>query len=283
MPGILSAHVGEGDRYGMSDDHASSSTDADVTDAGGFFRELDTQLLVHELKSPLSLIEATTRTLLEHTARLGPLTERQERALKRILRGAVRGRSTVEQLLEVGRAEASQFADAELAPAEAVFRVVLDAVEGHDGTLADRLSAASDDSQRLAVLAEAGIHLTIAPGVERLRIVQDPVKFDLIVGNLLQNALRFRRQVLDVVVQQDGDRVVVTVRDDGPGIAPEHHAAVFERYRQVPANDGLERKGHGLGLAGALILARRLGGDIGLDSTPGQGATFRLMIPCQRG
>src|SRR5690349_1959247 len=117
----------------MSDNLAPSATDAE-----GFFRELDTQILVHELKSPLSLIEATTRTLLEHTARLGPLTERQERALQRILRGAVRGRMTVEQLLEVGRAESSQFADAGFAPAEAVLRVVMDAIEGHDSALADR-------------------------------------------------------------------------------------------------------------------------------------------------
>src|SRR3954468_4480606 len=90
-----------------------------------FFRELDTQILVHELKSPLSLIEATTRTLLEHTARLGPLTERPGRALRRILGGGGRGRLTVEELLGVGRAESSQFADAGFAPAEAVLRVVL--------------------------------------------------------------------------------------------------------------------------------------------------------------
>jgi signal transduction histidine kinase len=194
----------------------------------------------------------------------------------------VRGRRTVDHLLEIGRAEASQFVDAGFGPAEVVLRIVLEAVEGYDGALADRLSAEGTNDQKLAVLAQAGIHLTIAPGAEDLRIVQDPVKFDLIVGNLIQNALRFRRQRLDVAVQQDGDRVVVTVRDDGPGIAPEHHAAVFERYRQVPANDGLERKGHGLGLAGALILARRLGGDITLNSTPGQGATFRLVVPARR-
>jgi two-component system, OmpR family, sensor kinase len=261
----------------MPDDLASSAADGP-----GFFQELDTQLLVHELKSPLSLIEATTRTLLEHTARLGPLTERQERALQRILRGAVRGRRTVEQLLEIGRAEASQFHDAQFDPAEAVLRTVLTAVEGSDGALAERLSAASTDDQRRAVLEQADIHLRIAPGVEHLRIQQDPVKLDLIVGNLIQNALRFRRQVLMIALEQAGDAVLVTVQDDGPGIAPEHQAMVFERYRQVPADDGSERKGHGLGLAGALILARRLGGDIVLESAPGQGATFRLTIPCRR-
>lgn len=56
----------------MPDDHM-----ARCWTSSSFFRELDTQILVHELKSPLALIEATTRTLLAHASRLGPLTERQ--------------------------------------------------------------------------------------------------------------------------------------------------------------------------------------------------------------
>src|SRR5215210_8260825 len=106
-----------------------------AADSSEFFRELDTQLLVHELKSPLSLIEATTRTLLEHTSRLGPLTERQEKALKRILRGAVRGRRLVHQLLEIGGAESSQFTLSSFDPAEAVLNAVLESVESVDGEL----------------------------------------------------------------------------------------------------------------------------------------------------
>lgn len=246
----------------------------------GFFRELDTQLLVHELKGPLSLIEATTRTLIEHTSRLGPLTVRQEQALKRVLRGAVRGRRLVDQLLEIGRAESSQFGGASFAPAEAVLRVLLDAVESVDGELAGRLPEDSADGEKLAVLAEAGVHLRIASGIANLRISQDPLKFDLIVGNLIENGLRFRRRLLDVAVDREGSNLIVTVADDGPGIAPKHHALVFERYRQVAITDSFERKGHGLGLAGARILARRLGGDISLESVPGQGATFRVVIPC---
>jgi two-component system OmpR family sensor kinase len=254
-----------------------------AADSSDFFRELDTQLLVHELKSPLSLIEATTRTLLEHTARLGPLTERQERALRRILRGAVRGRRSVDQLLEIGRAESSQFANASFDPAEAVRDTLLEAVESSDAELAGRLGEDSTDDENLKVLAQAGITLTLAPGAASLSIFQDPIKFELIVSNMIQNALRFRRQLLEVALHQEGENLVVTVKDDGPGISPEHHAAVFERYKQVPANDGPERKGHGLGLAGARILARRMGGDITLDSVPDQGATFRFLIPLRSG
>src|SRR5882724_6220510 len=249
------------------------------TDSDDFFRALDTQLLVHELKGPLILIEAATRTLIEQTARLGPLTKRQERTLKRILRGALRGRRLVNQLLEIGRAESAQFSLVSFDAAEAVLKVLIECVESSDAELAARLSDASAGDAQLAVLAQAGITLKIAAGIDQMRIFQDPVKFDLIVGNLIQNGLHFRRRSLDIVLDREGGDLIITVQDDGPGIPSEHHAAVFERYKRLPIHDGLERKGHGLGLAGALILARRLGGDISLESVPGHGATFRLWIP----
>jgi two-component system, OmpR family, sensor kinase len=259
----------------MPDELASTSISP-----GDFYRELDIQLLVHELKSPLALVEASTRTLLEQSARQGALTDRQQRTLQRILRGAVRGRRVVDHLLEIGRAEAARFAITTFSPAEAVLKVVLESVEAVDSELAGRLSEAGSRDETLAVLAQGGIGLRLTPGVEELKIAQDQVKFELVVSNLVQNALKFRRQALEIELTQTCDTVVVSVTDDGPGIAPEHQAAVFERYRQIPANDGLERKGHGLGLAGALIVARRLGGDIALESMPGRGATFRVVIPC---
>ena len=247
-----------------------------------FFRALDTQLLVHELKGPLSLIEAAARTLIEQAGRMGPLTERQEKAIKRILRGTLRGRTLVNQLLEIGRAESAQFSLASFDVGEAVLKTLIESVEISDAQLAARLSEATAGDAQQAVLAQAGVTMKIAPEVNRLRIFHDPVKFALIVGNLIQNALHFRRRSLEVVVDREGADLIISVQDDGPGIPPEHHAAVFERYKQLPIHEGFERKGHGLGLAGALILARRLGGDIFLDSVPGQGATFRFRIPVNR-
>jgi two-component system, OmpR family, sensor kinase len=245
-----------------------------------FFRALDTQLLVHELKGPLLLIEAAARTLIEQAGRMGPLTERQEKTVKRILRGTLRGRRLVNQLLEIGRAEAAQFSLASFEVGEAVIKVLIESVESSDAQLAARLSEATTGEAQQAVLAQAGITLKMDPQLNRLRIFQDPVKFALIIGNLIQNALHFRRQSLEVTLDRKGGDLIISVKDDGPGISPEHHAAVFERYKQLPIHDGFERKGHGLGLAGALILARRLGGDISLESVPGSGATFRFSIPC---
>jgi signal transduction histidine kinase len=247
-----------------------------------FFHALDTQLLVHELKGPLSLIEATARTLIEQAARMGPLTERQEKAVKRILRGTLRGKRLVNQLLEIGRAESAQFSLASFDVGEAVLKALIESAEASDAELAAHLSEAETAEAQQAVLAHAGIIFKTAPELERVRIFQDRVKFALIIGNLIQNALHFRRRWLEVALDRERDELIITVKDDGPGISSEHHAAVFERYKQLPIHDDFERKGHGLGLAGALILARRLGGDISLDSVPGHGATFRFSIPCDK-
>ncbi|HET9297818.1 MAG TPA: HAMP domain-containing sensor histidine kinase [Candidatus Binatia bacterium] len=251
-----------------------------AADSDDFFRALDTQLLVHELKGPLVLIEAAARTLIEQTGRMGPLTERQEKTVKRILRGTLRGRRLVNQLLEIGRAESAQFSLASFDVGEAVLTVLIESVESSDAQLTARLSEVTAGEAQ-AVLAQAGITIKIAPEIDQLRIFQDSAKFGLIVANLIQNALHFRRRSLEIILDREGGDLIISVQDDGPGIPPEHHAAVFERYKQLPIHDGFERKGHGLGLAGALILARRLGGDISLDSVPGQGATFRFRIPEQ--
>jgi signal transduction histidine kinase len=67
----------------------------------------------------------------------------------------------------------------------------------------------------------------------------------------------------------------VTVADQGQGIAPADQQRIFERYERVSeAPDG-----SGLGLAIALRLARSMGGDISLDSAPGEGARFTLVLP----
>jgi signal transduction histidine kinase len=76
------------------------------------------------------------------------------------------------------------------------------------------------------------------------------------------------------------DNVVsLTVTDDGPGVEPDNHEMIFKRYAQVKECSIVPRKGHGLGLAGALILAQCLGGDIKIVSEKGQGAAFCLTLP----
>ena len=108
---------------------------------------------------------------------------------------------------------------------------------------------------------------------------QDETKFRQIVGNLIKNALHHRKERIEIKMYRDDTHLMVDVADDGPGIAPEHHGTVFERYRQVDTCSLTPRRGHGLGLAGARIMARCLGGDIELQSQQGRGAKFILRLP----
>ena len=120
--------------------------------------------------------------------------------------------------------------------------------------------------------------MAVDPDLQYVEIEQDRTKFIQIVANLLKNALHHRHQTVEIHLDRQNDQMCLSVTDDGPGINPMFHEAVFERYKQVSQNV-LERKGHGLGLAMARILARSMGGDINLQSEPDKGATFRLLLP----
>lgn len=110
----------------------------------------------------------------------------------------------------------------------------------------------------------------------------DAEKVLVIVRNLLSNAAKFTTQgeiSLVAAVTASGENATLQVRDTGPGIAPEYHETIFEVFRQVeetlPQNSG----GIGIGLALARKLARLMGGDLTVESTPGTGATFTVTLP----
>jgi signal transduction histidine kinase len=76
-----------------------------------------------------------------------------------------------------------------------------------------------------------------------------------------------------------GDRAFVQVADDGIGIAPEHHDAIFEKYFQVDGSTKRRVGGMGLGLAISRALVEAHGGTLHVDSQLGQGATFTVELP----
>jgi signal transduction histidine kinase len=99
-----------------------------------------------------------------------------------------------------------------------------------------------------------------------------------ILVNLIGNAVRYSPDgaMVWIRAEQVGDRAVVVIADQGKGIDAEDHERIFEKFERVDQN---EPGGSGLGLYIARRLARAMGGEIGVDSAPGQGARFTFTLP----
>lgn len=253
-----------------------SQMDGAMDTQGGFFRELQIEFLIHELKDPLAVIETGLRMVLERQDSFGGLSQKQERTLKRSLRAARKARSMLHGLLEIGRAEAGCFSCRSFPLPSALYGAVMDAVEAMDASAQEGLA---DGELTPEVLARCGVSVHVDPRLEEVSLYQDEDKFCQIVGNLVKNAIHHRQRKVEVRVAPMGENIALEVTDDGPGIQPEHQEMIFRRYAQVQAPPNLARRGHGLGLAGARILARSLGGQLEVSSQKGKGATFRLVMP----
>lgn len=244
-----------------------------------FFREIQIEFLLHELKDPVSIINAGTRMLLDKREKYGPLTPRQEKTLNRVLRNTIKTQEMLRDLLEVGRSESGNFVCGRFRPASVTIDVIMEVLEAKSNQTYELARSYQQKDEVLKFLANNGVLIDIAPQVAPTEMLQDEIKFRQIVANLIRNALHYRKDRVEINLKKDNDRLLLEVIDDGPGIDPEHHQLIFQRYTQVNSCSVLSRQSHGLGLAGALILARCLGGDIEINSEKGKGATFRLILP----
>ncbi len=110
----------------------------------------------------------------------------------------------------------------------------------------------------------------------------DREKIAKVLSRLLANAYKFTvRGEVTVGMEVRGDRAVFRVRDTGIGISRDAHQVVFEEFRRADGYPARERGGAGLGLALARRLARLLGGDIFIESAPGEGSTFTVELPLE--
>jgi len=127
-------------------------------------------------------------------------------------------------------------------------------------------------------LADTGCDVAFE-GPERLTVEANLPAVRRVLSNLLDNALKFAGHARLKLEQVGDDMVLAIVEDDGPGVPPDMHEAVFEPFRRLEPSRNRETGGVGLGLAIARNLARGHGGDITLDSAAPAGARFIFSLP----
>lgn len=247
---------------------------------GHFFREIQIELLIHDLEDPFLVIETGLRNLMNKRGRFGPLTPEQERTLHRSLRATIRGRSMLSILLEVGRSEFGRITPNSFSPAKVLRSNVLESIELLGPHILDRMRELDGQNGELAsILASEGIGFDFDGKIEKLEIFQDEYTFGEIAGNLIKNALRFRKEKIEIKCYKVDEQLAIEISDDGQGIPAENHDLIFQPFAQADFALSGMRRGRGLGLAAARVLARRLGGDITVHSDVGRGAKFVFTIP----
>ncbi|PZO55310.1 MAG: hybrid sensor histidine kinase/response regulator [Alphaproteobacteria bacterium] len=121
----------------------------------------------------------------------------------------------------------------------------------------------------------------VVRGIAPARVTGDEGRLRQILFNLAGNAVKFT-EVGGVVIEMNvrpGDRMRFNIRDTGPGVGPDKQALIFEEFAQADAGVARRHGGAGLGLAIVKKLAQAMGGDVGIVSRPGFGASFWVELP----
>lgn len=210
----------------------------------------------HELRTPMNAILGFTDAMLAGVD--GPLNEEQMASLGWVQRGGRDLLGLINEILDLSKIEAGKLTidPQPLDPRELVESVV---------------------AQHRSLAAQKGIRLRWEDVGTPSEVILDEQRVRQILVNLLGNALKFTEsgEVTAACGGAAEGRFHIEVRDTGPGIAVEQHAAIFEEFGQV----GGEARGTGLGLAISRRLARLMGGDVTVDSELGKGATFHVTLP----
>ena len=207
--------------------------------------------LVHELKTPITSLRLTAESLLT-----GPSQDDRRRFAERLIREADLISKIIDNLRQLGDIEMG------------TMRV--------DVSRFDLAELVTDSLARLGV--DRPINAAIPDG---LAIETDRAKLVQALDNLLDNAVKFSPPgtAIDVAAVVDGNELVVSVRDRGPGISPEHWSRVFERFYKVDRARPREAGGFGLGLAITKHLVQVLGGRIWTEAAREGGQVFHIALP----
>lgn len=231
----------------------------------------------HELRTPMTSIKGYTQLMAMGS--LGPLNDTQKEFLSTIHTNAERMITIINDLLDITKIETGS---------------VVSELDQRPVHLAEALSTVILDLQARIEAREQELSLSVPLGLPMVRV--DARRFNQILVNLVTNAIKYTPRCGKIIIEasdvtdsvvpetlreglKPGHYVRVDIRDTGVGIPLDEQERIFERFYRTENPLKIEAGGTGLGLALVRPLVRLFGGRIWLDSVPGEGTTFSLVIP----
>jgi signal transduction histidine kinase len=251
----------------------------DLTGSGMRRDKIKIDLLIHDLKVPLAVIEAGIVSMLDRPDKYGPLTEKQERVLSRALRNTKITQRLVNDALELGRSGKGIINLDYCKVSQMVEQALVEIFDLAHWRTAERIKSCEDLHTLQQILDKEGIALHVDDALWCQELCLDLAKMSQILRNLLNNALKYRKQLVELGVRVEGQDLLLSVRDDGEGIPSMYHDKIFECYFQMNDSASCTVRGHGLGLAGVMVLVEDMGGKLMLESDQGKGAKFLVRLP----
>lgn len=242
-------------------------------------KRIKIDLLVHDIKSPLAVIETGISLLIRNRSQCGSLTEKQEKILMRTLRNTRVARDLVESIMEMGMAREGVFRYVNCTISGLVLSVLREIFDLVDVDLSEKINNCESLLPLKELLKGKGILISVDEGFWSQQIRLDELKVKQIVRNLLNNAMKYRKSLVEMEFIHEGRFLHISVRDDGKGIGIMHHKRIFESYFQVDDVNEYGFRSHGLGLAGVMVLIEDMGGELFLESDEGEGTKFIAKVP----
>ena len=236
------------------------------------------ELLIHDLTGPLSVISASTTRLLQPPKGNRSPKGLEQSTLHRILRNARRCQIILQEMVEMLHSEAGLFRRESFSVERILIQSILEVLEVDAPESVDELARQERTNEFFAMLEPYGIFVRISGKYGRAYFHHDQRKVQQIIRNLLSNALKHKRQRVEVKISGETD-LLVSIEDDGPGIAETDQDSIFQRFVRLKTEEDRSVPGLGLGLAGVRALLEAMGGKISLVSQEGFGTAFSVSIP----
>jgi signal transduction histidine kinase len=218
------------------------------------------KMIVHDLKIPLTSVVATLEMVMDGD--FGDVSTEQQGALRDASHKADELLSLIGDILEIARIEESALA--------------LEAHPLKPGELLRELLR-----EWALRFQQEGVEAQLDASEELPDIDADAGLLRRVFSNLLQNAIAHssRAVTLRLSARVDGDAVLFTVADNGPGIPPEYHEVIFRKFETARLPNAPRVRSSGLGLAFCRLAVEAHGGRIWVQSAVGEGSAFHVLIP----